>query len=149
VLEDLAVANLLTNRYLARAIADAAWAEFARQLCYKAAWFGAELVVSNRWFPSSKTCSQCGTVKEQLSLAERIFRCDACGLIADRDRNAAANLAAWADAADPAGAQAPDRQADGRVTNASGEEGAGHRHGDGQTGPSEGGTDAHAVLARA
>jgi putative transposase len=55
--EDLAVADLLTNRHLARAFADAAWAEFARQLCYKAAWFGVEVVVSNRWFPSSKTCS--------------------------------------------------------------------------------------------
>jgi putative transposase len=146
-LEDLAVANLLTNRYLARAIADAAWAEFARQLRYKAAWFGAELMVSNRWFPSSKTCSRCGKIKQQLSLAERIFRCEACGLIADRDRNAAANLAAWAETADMADAQAPDRQAGGRVTNALGGKGAGHRHGDGQTGPVELGTDAQAVVA--
>jgi putative transposase len=92
-------------------------------------------VVSNRWFPSSKTCSQCGRVNRQLSLAERVFRCGACGLTADRDRNAAANLAAWAEAADTAGAQAPDRQADGRVTNASGEDGAALRHGDGQPAP--------------
>ena len=146
-LEDLAVANLLTNRHLARAIADAAWAEFARQLCSKAAWFGVEVVVSNRWFPSSKTCSQCGRVNQQLSLAERIFRCDACGLIADRDRNAAANLAAWAEAADTAGAQAPDRKAGGRATNALGGEGAGHRHGDGESVPVELGTNAHAVVA--
>jgi putative transposase len=146
-LEDLAVANLLSNRYLARAIADAAWAEFARQLRYKAEWFGAELAVSNRWFPSSKTCSKCGRVNQQLRLAERIFRCDACGLSVDRDRNAAANLAAWAEAADTAGAQAPDRQAGGRVTNALGGEGAGHRHGDGESVPVELGTDAHAVVA--
>jgi putative transposase len=146
-LEDLAVADLLTNRHLARAIADAAWAEFARQLCYKAAWFGVEVVVSNRWFPSSKTCSQCGRVNQQLSLAERIFRCDACGLIADRDRDAAANLAAWAEAADTAGAQAPDRQAGGRATNALGGEGAGYHHGDGESVPVEEGTDVHAVVA--
>jgi putative transposase len=146
-LEDLAVANLLTNRYLARAIADAAWAEFARQLCYKAAWFGAELVVSNRWFPSTKTCSQCGNVNQQLSLAERVFRCGACGLVADRDRDAAANLAAWAEAADSASAQTPDRQAGGRATNALGGEGAGHRHGDGESIPVELGTDAHTVVA--
>jgi putative transposase len=146
-LEDLAVANLLTNRYLARAIADAAWSEFGRQLSYKAAWFGTELVVSNRWFPSSKTCSQCGRINQQLSLAERIFRCDACGLIADRDRNAAANLAAWAETADMAGDQAPDRRAGGRATNALGGDGAGHRHGDGESVPVELGTDAHAVVA--
>jgi putative transposase len=80
-------------------------------------------------------------------LAERSFRCDACGLIADRDRNAAANLAAWAEAADTAGAQAPDRKAGGRATNALGGEGAGHRHGDGESVPVELGTDAHAVVA--
>jgi putative transposase len=143
--EDLAVAKLMGNRSLARAIADASWAEFARQLHYKAAWFGAELVVADRWFPSTKTCSQCGGVSQQLSLADRIYRCEICGLTTDRDRNAAANLAAWAETADPTtGAQAPDRQAGGRVINALGAEGAGHRHGDGDTAPVELGTDAHA-----
>ena len=146
-LEDLAVANLLKNRFLAQAIADVAWAEFARQLRYKAAWFSTELVMSNRWFPSSKTCSQCGTVNQQLRLPDRTFRCDACGLIADRDRNAAANLAAWAECTHIEGAQAPDRQAGGRATNALGGEGAGHRYGDGETVPVELGTDAHAVIA--
>ena len=143
-LEDLAVANLMTNRYLARAIADAAWTEFARQLTYKAAWFGAELVACDRWFPSTKTCSRCGTVKQQMGLAERVFYCGGCGLVMDRDRNAAVNLAAWAERHH---AQAPDRQAGGRATNAPGGEGAGHRPGDGETGLVEGGTDAHAVLA--
>jgi putative transposase len=143
-LEDLAVANLMTNRYLARAIADAAWTEFARQLAYKAAWFGAELVVCDRWFPSTKTCSCCGTVKQRMGLAERVFRCDACGVAVDRDQNAAVNLAAWAEHHH---AKAPDRQAGGRATNAPGGEGAGHRPGDGETGLVEGGTDAHAVLA--
>ena len=119
-------------------------AELTRQLGYKAAWFGAELVVGDRWFPSTKTCSRCGLVKQQMGLAERIFRCGGCGLGIDRDRNAAANLAVWAEHHH---AQAPDRQAGGRVINAPGGEGAGHRRGDGGTDPSEGGTDAHAVVA--
>jgi putative transposase len=143
-LEDLTVANLMTNRRLARAIGDAAWTELARQLTYKAAWLGVELVVCDRWFASTKTCSRCGKVRHQLGLAERIYCCDGCGLAIDRDRNAAANLAAWAERSH---AQAPDRQAGGRVTNAPGREGAGHRRGDGATSPSEGGTDAHALLA--
>jgi putative transposase len=143
-LEDLAVANLMVNRYLARAIGDAAWAEFARQLAYKAAWFGAELVVCDRWFPSTKTCSRCGLVKQQMGLAERVFCCGGCGLVIDRDRNAAVNIAAWAERHH---AQAPDRQAGGRATNAPGGEGAGHRLDDGGTDPGEGGTDAHAVVA--
>jgi putative transposase len=79
-----------------------------------------------------------------MGLAERIFRCAGCGLVIDRDRNAAANLAAWAERSH---AQAPDRQAGGRVTNAPGGEGAGHRLGDGETNLGEGGTDAHAVVA--
>jgi len=143
-LEDLTVANLMTNRRLARAIGDAAWTELARQLTYKAAWFGAELVVCDRWFASTKTCSGCGMVKQQMGLAERILRCAGCGLAIDRDRNAATNLAAWAERSH---AQAPDRQAGGRVINAPGGEGAGHRRGDGGTSPSEGGTDAHASVA--
>jgi putative transposase len=143
-LEDLAVANLITNRRLTRSIGDAAWAELARQLTYKAAWFGAELVVCDRWFASTKTCSRCAVVKQQMGLAERIFCCAGCGLVIDRDRNAAANLAAWAERSH---ARAPDRQAGGRVINASGGEGAGHRPGDGATSPREGGTDAHAVVA--
>ena len=143
-LEDLAVANLMTNRRLARAIGDAAWTELARQLTYKAAWFGAELVVCDRWFPSTKTCSWCGMVKQQMGLAERAFRCAGCGLVIDRDRNAAANLAAWAERSH---AQAPDRQAGGRVIKAPGGEGADRRLGDGGTSPSEGGTEAHAPMA--
>jgi putative transposase len=143
-LEDLTVANLMTNRHLARAIGDAAWTELARQLTYKAAWLGAELVVCDRWYASTKTCSGCGMVKQQVGLVERSYCCDGCGLAIDRDRNAAANLAAWAERSH---AQAPDRQAGGRATNAPGGEGAGHRRGDGATSPSEGGTDAHALLA--
>ena len=96
-LEDLAVANLMANRRLARAIGDAAWSELTRHLGYKTAWFGAELIVCDRWFASTKTCSRCGTVKQHMGLAERIFCCDGCGLALDRDRNAAVNLATWAE----------------------------------------------------
>ena len=76
-----------------------------------------------------------------MELAERIYRCEVCGLVMDRDRNAASNLAAWAETASKAITQAPDRQAGGRVTNAPGGEGAGRRSGDGETGSDEGGTD--------
>jgi putative transposase len=119
-IEDLATANLIRNKHLSRAIADVGWGEFARQLSYKADWFGGELVTCDRWFASTKICSACGTTKKQLRLAERTFRCSSCGLMVDRDSNAAANLAAWADAAVLAPAQAPDRQAGGRVIKASG-----------------------------
>jgi putative transposase len=141
-LEDLAVANLVRNHHLARAISDAGWAELARQLGYKAEWFGAELVVCDRWFPSTRTCSRCQTVKRQLRLDERTFKCGCCGLTMDRDRNAAANLAAWAEQQH---AQVPDRQAGGRVANAPGGDGARHRRGDGATDPAEGGTNAQVI----
>ena len=143
-LEDLAVGNLITNRRLTRSIGDVAWAEFARQLTYKAAWFGTELIICDRWFASTKICSVCGNVARQMGLAERTFCCADCGLVIDRDRNAAVNLAAWAERSH---ARAPDRQAGGRVINAPGGEGAGHRLGDGAASPSEGGTNAHAVVA--
>jgi putative transposase len=146
-LEDLTVANLIRNKRLARAITDAGWAEFARQVGYKQAWLGGQVMVADRWFASTRTCSRCRRVKQGMGLAERIYCCDRCGLVMDRDRNAAANLAAWAEAASLAAAQVPDRQAGGWVNNAPGGEGAGHRRGDGATGPSEGGTDAHALLA--
>jgi putative transposase len=145
VIEDLNVAGLIRNKRLGRAIGDAAWAELGRQLRYKTAWLDGELMVCDRWFPSTKTCSRCGTVKQSLRLAERVFRCGACGLVIDRDRNAAANLAAWATAASTAAAQAPDRQAGGRVTNASGGEGNDRHRDDGSTGPDEGGTNTLAM----
>jgi putative transposase len=139
-IEDLAVDNLVRHNRLARGIRDAAWSELARQLVYKAGWFGTDLVVCDRWYASSRTCSRCGTVKERMELAERAFQCNACELIIDRDRNAAANLAAWAEHA-----RAPDRQAGGRVTNASGGEGTGRCRDDGETGPEEGGTGASEI----
>jgi putative transposase len=148
-IEDLAVANLVRNRHLARAVGDAGWAELGRQLRYKAGWFGGELVVCDRWSASTRTCSRCGLIKQQMRLAERVYRCDGCGLVVDRDRNAAANLALWAEAASMAAVLAPDRQAGGRVTNAPGGEGAGRHPCDGGTGPIERGTDPRSTTVRA
>jgi putative transposase len=95
VVEDLATKNLMANRQLAQAIGDQGWAELGRQLIYKTARHGGQTLVADRWFASSKTCSACGAVRPKLTLAERTYRCDACGLVCDRDVNAAANLAAW------------------------------------------------------
>ncbi|WP_426502596.1 IS607 family element RNA-guided endonuclease TnpB [Dactylosporangium sp. McL0621] len=103
VVEDLNVTGMLANRKLARHITDAGFAEIRRQLAYKTDWNGGRLLIADRWYPSSKTCSGCGTVKSKLSLAEREFCCEACGLVIDRDRNAALNLAALAAEFDTAG----------------------------------------------
>jgi putative transposase len=93
VVERLHVAGMLRNRRLARAIADSAMAELRRMLTYKSRWYGAELVVADPFYPSSKACSACGWVKAKLSLDERTFVCEICGLAIDRDVNAARNLA--------------------------------------------------------
>lgn len=86
---------MLTNRHLSAAIADQGWGELDRQLTYKAAWRGGQVLHAPRFFPSSKTCAACGTVKPKLGLGERTYHCNACGHITDRDVNAAAALAAW------------------------------------------------------
>ena len=91
-LEDLNVKGMLSNRRLARASADMGFYELRRQLEYKAALRGNHIEVADRWFPSSKMCSSCGEVKEQLRLSERSFQCEACGTTLDRDDNAARNL---------------------------------------------------------
>jgi putative transposase len=97
VIEDLHVAGMLRNRRLARHVAGVGMAEFRRQLEYKTTWCGSRLVIADRWYASSKTCSDCGAVKAKLRLSERIFHCDHCGLTLDRDLNAARNLARLAD----------------------------------------------------
>ncbi|WP_329447085.1 IS607 family element RNA-guided endonuclease TnpB [Streptomyces canus] len=100
VVEDLNVAGMLRNRRLARRIADAGFGEIRRQLHYKTRRRHAtRIVVANRWYPSSKTCSGCGAVKAKLPLHVRTYQCDACHLVIDRDDNAALNLAALAAAA--------------------------------------------------
>jgi putative transposase len=96
VVEDLHVAGMLRNKRLARHIAAAAWAEIRRQLTYKAEQAGVRLIVADRWFASSKICSGCGAAKAKLGLSERTYVCTACGLVLDRDHNAARNLAALA-----------------------------------------------------
>jgi putative transposase len=92
VLEDLHVKGMLKNRHLAQAIADVGLYEFRRQLQYKGQWYGCEVFLADRFFPSSKQCSRCGTVKDSLSLSEHTYRCEECGLVIDRDWNAAMNL---------------------------------------------------------
>lgn len=91
-IEDLNVSGMMKNRNLARSISDMGFGEFRRQLEYKSMWYGSELVIHDRFFPSSKTCSNCGKVKKLLKLSERVFECSNCGLAIDRDANAAKNL---------------------------------------------------------
>jgi putative transposase len=81
------------KRGLNRSLADAALAEVRRMLGYKCAWYGSALLEADRFFPSSKTCSGCGRRKPSLTLAERTYACSSCGLVIDRDLNAAVNLA--------------------------------------------------------
>jgi putative transposase len=95
VLEDLNVAGMVRNRHLAKSISDAAMGELARQIRYKATWHNVEVRLADRFFPSSKNCSSCGEIKGDLSLAERSYACTSCGLVIDRDLNAAINLARW------------------------------------------------------
>jgi putative transposase len=91
-IEDLHVKGMLSNRHLARAIADMGFGELRRQLEYKTAWRGGQVVIVDRWYPSSKTCSGCGARLAQLALAVRHWTCPGCGLLHDRDVNAAINL---------------------------------------------------------
>ncbi|WP_455359751.1 RNA-guided endonuclease InsQ/TnpB family protein [Streptomyces sp. SYSU K21746] len=93
VIEDLTVRNMVKNGKLARAVSDAAWTDMRMMLEYKAAWYGRELITIDRWFPSSKLCSACGTIRETLPLNTREWRCD-CGTLHDRDVNAARNILA-------------------------------------------------------
>ena len=115
VIEDLNVAGMLKNHHLAQAIGDVGWGEFRRQLTYKAAWYGCRVLVASRWEPSSKTCAGCGWVDDDLTLADRTFCCEKCGLVLDRDLNAAINLAKLA-------GSSSERQ------NVCGEESAGQSH---------------------
>lgn len=91
-IEDLATSNMLKNHNLARAISDMGWYEFKRQLQYKAAIYGSVIRVINRFEATSKTCSHCGWKKTDLTLGDRIFRCESCGLEIDRDLNASMNI---------------------------------------------------------
>ena len=92
VVEDLNVSGMLANRKLSKAILDMVFYELKQQLSYKCELYGCLLTQADRWFPSSKTCSNCGQKKETLSLSERVFNCPECGFNLDRDLNAAINL---------------------------------------------------------
>jgi putative transposase len=93
VIEDLSVRNMVKNRSLARAVPDAAWTDFRSLLEYKAQWYGRGVIAVDRWFPSSKLCSACGTLQERMPLHVRTWTCD-CGTVHDRDVNTAKNLLA-------------------------------------------------------
>ena len=110
VVEDLHVRGMLANHRLARHVADASFAEIRRQLTYKTAWHGGTLIVADRWFASSKTCSECGAVKAKLALSERTYVCETCGTVLDRDVNAAVNLARLAGSGPDSNGRGADRQ---------------------------------------
>jgi putative transposase len=92
VIEDLHVAGMLKNHHLAQAIGDVGFHEFKRQLLYKARWYGARVILANQWEPSSKRCNGCGWIDADLTLSDRVYHCERCGLVLDRDLNAAINL---------------------------------------------------------
>ncbi|MBR7675570.1 RNA-guided endonuclease InsQ/TnpB family protein [Streptomyces daliensis] len=104
VIEDLTVRNMVKNRSLARAISDAAWSQFRSMLEYKAQWYGRDVVVVDRFFPSSKLCSTCGTLQEKMPLKIRTWTCQGCGTTHGRDVNAAKNLLAAGRAVQACGA---------------------------------------------
>ena len=91
VLEDLNTKGMMKNHKLSKAIADSSFYEIKRQLEYKTKFYGGNIFLINRWFPSSKTCSCCGNIKEDLTLSDRIYNCD-CGFSMDRDLNASINI---------------------------------------------------------
>ena len=92
--ETLAVKNMVRNRHLSKSISDAGWSEFVRQLTYKAQWYGRNLVGIDKWYPSSKRCSDCGFVLTKIPLSVRKWACPECGANHDRDVNAARNILA-------------------------------------------------------
>jgi putative transposase len=148
VLEDLNVAGMLANHRLAQAISDAGWTEFARILGDKQAWRHGSIVLADRWYPSSRRCSQCGTIRGELSLADRVFTCS-CGYCADRDLNAAVNLAYWGQTHHtdpPLDPRTPKQR--GRATNARRRDGTDqHPTRAGETSPNDAGTDVHTAPA--
>ena len=93
-IESLAVSNMQKNRCLAKSISDASWSDFVRQLEYKSLWYGRTLIGIDRWYPSSKRCSDCGYIMSALSLDARRWTCPECGAVHDRDVNAARNILA-------------------------------------------------------
>ncbi|MEB3048381.1 RNA-guided endonuclease TnpB family protein [Mycolicibacter sp. MYC123] len=146
VIENLHVAGMLRNHRLARAISDAGWAEFARQLHYKQGWRGGQVIEADRWYPSSQLCSTCADRRTDLSLAERVFTCPR-GHRLDRDLNAAVNLARWGQTHHDSH-RTPDPQAGGRATNARRQDGSDqHPTSAGETSLEDAGTNVHTAPA--
>lgn len=92
VMETLNVKGMMEEKKMSRNISDASWGLLTQTLEYKCKWYGRELIKIDQYYPSSKTCSNCGNVKETLLLSERTYKCDNCGLKIDRDKNAAKNI---------------------------------------------------------
>jgi len=92
VIEDLNVKGMMKNRHLSKAVAEQSFHEFRRQLTYKCSWNNIELRIVDRYFPSSKMCSECGAIDRDLKLSDREYICKECGMILDRDKNASVNL---------------------------------------------------------
>ena len=92
VLEDLNVKGMMKNKHLAKAVQQQCFYEFYRQIQYKCLWNKIKFIEADRFYPSSKTCSECGSVKKQLKLSEREYICEECGCVIDRDYNASVNL---------------------------------------------------------
>ena len=92
VLEDLNVSGMVQNHHLAQAILDVGFYEFKRQMEYKGQLYGCQVILANRFYPSTKRCSQCGHTRVGMDLSERVYICENCGLKIDRDLNAAINL---------------------------------------------------------
>ena len=92
VMEDLNVKGMMKNKHLSKAIQEQCFYEFIRQMKYKCEFNGIEFVQADRYFPSSKICSCCGKIKHDLKLKDRVYKCDKCGLVIDRDKNASINI---------------------------------------------------------
>jgi putative transposase len=95
VMETLNIQGMMKNKHLSKAIQEQKLYEFKRQLQYKCAFTGIELAEADKWYPSSKTCSKCGSVKKVLKLSERTYICEECGCTIDRDFNAAVKLSRY------------------------------------------------------
>lgn len=95
VIEDLNVSGMMKNKHLSDSVRKQCFYKFRQYITYKAELNGIELIVADRWYPSSKTCSQCGSIKKDLKLKDRVYRCPHCGAVIDRDLNAAINLSMY------------------------------------------------------